>query len=69
MNNKKMLIISTQQLISICDENIKEEREKIQKYKRIITKIYNSCEHDFKEVPSMGANIVQCKICGYEDGV
>jgi len=69
MNNKKILILNTQQLISICDENIKEEKIKIKIYKSIINKVYISCKHDFEEVPSMGANIVKCKICGCEDGV
>ena len=69
MNNKKQLLQSLHLNIAACDENIKEEQNKIEIYQRAIKNVYASCEHDFKEIPSMGANIVECKICGYEDGV
>jgi len=68
MNNKKLLIRALHLNISHCDENIKEEKKEIEAYKRGIQNIYNSCDHEFKEVPAMGANIVECKICGYKDG-
>ena len=69
MNYIKLLVQTLHLNITTCDENIKEEKEKIEIYKRAIKNAYASCKHDFKEVPSMGANIVECKICGYEDGV
>ena len=69
MNNKKILIKNQQMLISICDENIKEEKDRIKVYRRVIENIYNSCEHDFESVACCGASMAECKICGYADGV
>jgi len=69
MNNIKTLIQTTNINIANCDENIKEEKEQKEVYKQVLKNAYASCKHDFEEVPSMGASIVECKICGYWDGV
>ena len=68
MNNIKLLIQATNIHIANCDINIEADKIKKEKYERVLKNAYASCKHDFKEVPCMGANIVECKICGYEDG-
>jgi hypothetical protein len=34
-----------------------------------LEQMQKNCKHDFEFVPVQGANIVECKICGYMDGV
>ena len=46
---------------------IAKERDNIRKAIEEIDRLQSKCTHDFEEVPCMGANIVKCKICGYED--